>query len=505
MAFETTNGILLAASLFAGIVLYLQKRKRYTLPYPPGPKKHFLLGNLLDVPTTFAWKRYAEWGKTFDSDVLHLSVAGSHFIILNSFKAANDLFEKRSSIYSSRIGWDWLMSGMVYGEPWRERRKAFQQYFHVGNAHLYEPVQMQAVRKMLPRLLKEPEDFLSITRHALGSMALTLAYGLDIQEKNDPYLRVSEAAVKSIGEVAIPGAFLVDMIPALKYVPEFFPGAGFKKKARIWRKVQENMREIPFAATLKNIASGSAKVSFTSTCLENLDESRDVDHQRTIIKDTAGNMFAAATDTTISAIHTFFVAMLCFPEVQKKAQQEIDRVLQGRLPEFSDEADLPYLSALVKETLRWEPSTPIGVPHYSSEDDVYNGYHIPKGSLVIGNAWAMLHNEEDYPEPSLFKPERFIKDGKLNPNVRDPAEMAFGFGRRLCPGNHIAISALWLTAATVLATFNITEAIDDDGRPIKPCVEYESALICHPLPFKCTIKPRSKECTMLIQAAADSY
>lgn len=65
------------------------------------------------------------------------------------------------------------------------------------------------------------------------------------------------------------------------------------------------------------------------------------------------HLAAAATDTTRSAVHTFFVAMLCFPEIQKKAQEELDCVLDGRLPEFSDEADLPYLSALVKETLRF--------------------------------------------------------------------------------------------------------------------------------------------------------
>lgn len=84
-------------------------------------------------------------------------------------------------------------------------------------------------------------------------MALSLAYGLDIREDNDPYLNLSEEAVKSIGEAAVPGAFLVDVIPALKYVPEFFPGAGFKKKARIWKGMQEGMREIPYADTVKNI------------------------------------------------------------------------------------------------------------------------------------------------------------------------------------------------------------------------------------------------------------
>jgi len=265
------------------------------------------------------------------------------------------------------------------------------------------------------------------------------------------------------------------------------------------------MREMPYKETVRNMASGVTKPSFTSTSLGNLDEGTDVRHHQALIKDMAGVIFAASSETTLSAIHTFFVAMLFFPEAQMKAQQELDCVLEGRLPEFSDEAALPYVSALVKEVLRWKPTSPIGVPHLSSEDDVYAGYHIPKGALVIANAWAMLYDEDEYPDPSAFKPERFLKDGQLNPAVRDPALMAFGFGRRMCPGSHVATSALWLTVATTLATFDISRAMDDNGAPIEPSVQYRSALICHPMPFKCTLKARSKDAEELIRSAADAY
>ena len=109
----------------------------------------------------------------------------------------------------------------------------------------------------------------------------------------------------------------------------------------------------------------------------------------------------------------------------------------------------------------------------------------------------MLHNKDEYPDPFAFKPERFLKDGKLNPNIRDPALMAFGFGRRwqmnshyfrgyetdqsknvrLCPGNHIAISTFWLTAASILATFNLSKAVDKDGRVIEPYIEYSTGVL----------------------------
>jgi len=391
------------------------------------------------------------------------------------------------------------MSGFPYGEAWRERRRAFTKYFQTSNATLYRAQQVEFIRKMLPGLLDIPKDFLSISRHAIGGMALSLAYGLPIQNSNDPFVTLAQEAIASLSEAAIPGAFLVDIIPILKYVPEFVPGAGFKKKARVWRRLQENMHGLPYKETIQNMASGVAKPSFTSMCLQDLDESTDVIHQQQVIKDTAAMIFTAGADSTTSSVHTFFAAMLCFPETQRKAQQELDRVLMGRLPDFGDEPALPYISALVKEVLRWKPATPIGVPHYASEDDVYEGYHIPKGALVIANAWAMFYDEDVYPDPSAFKPERFMKDGQLDPAVRDPALMAFGFGRRICPGSHVAISAIWLTVATILATFDISKAVDDNGAPIVPSIQYKSALICHPLPFECTLNPRSKASEELIR------
>jgi len=204
----------------------------------------------------------------------------------------------------------------------------------------------------------------------------------------------------------------------------------------------------------------------------------------------------------VSTLNTFILAMVCYPEVQDKAQKELDRALpRGHLPDFNDEASLPYLSALVKEVLRWQPATPIAVPHYLITDDVYNGYHLPGNSVVIGNAWAILHDEVMYPDPLTFNPDRFLKDGQLNPDVHDPTAV-FGFGWRACPARHMAISSLWITAASILSTFTLRKAVDEDGVTIEPSQDYHPALICHSLPFKCMIKPRSEEAASLILSAA---
>ena len=98
-------------------------------------------------------------------------------------------------------------------------------------------------------------------------------------------------------------------------------------------------------------------------------------------------------DQTASALTSFFLAMTLHPEVQKRAQKELDAVVgTERLPEPSDRPSLPYVNALVNELFRWHLATPIGAPHMVVADDEYNGYLIPSGATVFVNMWSVFHS-----------------------------------------------------------------------------------------------------------------
>ncbi|KAJ7486314.1 cytochrome P450 [Mycena galericulata] len=508
MASLNIQGAILWATLVFGATLYHAfSRKRSTLPLPPGPRKLPLVGNLLDIPANLEWEKYMEWSKEYNSDIIHLNLAGQSVIVLSSLEAAEALLEKRSALYSDRsdlpmvnglMGWDFNIALMKYGiGPTRTNRRLLRQGFKPA---IYQPLEVTATHTLLGRLLDSPDAFYAHLRQMAGEIIMSMAYGIDVLPSDDPYVALANKAVHSL-VVALVNRYLVDMFPALKYMPKWFPGAEFKRKADEWRKLARAMVDVPYTETKRQMECGIAPRSFTSHALHTLRESNGgIYYGEEHIKASAGTLFTAGADTTVSAISTFFLAMLANPEAQRKAQAEIDAVTGGKyLPGFEEEATMPYVSALVKEVLRWQNVTPIGVPHFLAIEDEYHGYRVPAGSVVIANTWAILHDEETYPDPHAFKPERFLLDGKHNPAVKDPDCAAFGFGRRICPGRHMARSSIWFTVVSILATFNIDKALDEAGRTIEPTFEYLSAIVSAPLPFKCSITPRSKEAVALIQ------
>ncbi|KAJ3533646.1 hypothetical protein NMY22_g7251 [Coprinellus aureogranulatus] len=511
-----------------------QNRKaRGGLPLPPGPKGLPLIGNLYDIPPTFEWERYARWSEQYDSDIIYLNVAGTSIVILNTPKAATDLFDKRSAIYSSRPNSSMLkllvyalilhiafsshpmhysiqanrfFGHLKYGEPWREHRKMFQQHFHPLDTESHQPKEQEWMHKLLKKLYDSPEKFAQHIRHVVGAITIEIAYGLKVKPSNDPYIESADKAVRAISTAAAPGAFLVDSLPLLRYVPGWFPGAGFKCKALEWRESLRVMVEVPFYDAERAIAAGTAPpTSFVANCLNSLDETKDMEEQKRVVMSTAGNFFLGGADTSVNALTTFVLLMTLHPDIQAKAQAELDRVLGKHvLPTFADEPSLPYIGAILMHDAcpyRSSPLHPIydqsgklAVPHFIEQNDVYNGFFIPKNTIVAGNVWAIHHNERDYPEPHVFRPERFLTpDGShLDPNVPEPLA-SFGFGRRICPGRHMALSMMYMGIASILSVFDISKVLDKDGNPITPSGEFTSSLISRPVPFECAITPRSIE------------
>jgi cytochrome P450 len=147
--------------------------------------------------------------------------------------------------------------------------------------------------------------------------------------------------------------------------------------------------EEPYAFVKSQMENKTAKTSFLSQAIESLGSDASMEH---IHKWSAASMYLGGADTTVSSLMTFFLAMAVFPDVQKKAQEELDRVIGGgRLPITSDKTSLPYIEAVVKETHRWHPVAPMALPHCCTQEDSIHGYRIPKGAMLLSNNWHVFH------------------------------------------------------------------------------------------------------------------
>ncbi|KAH7922947.1 cytochrome P450 [Leucogyrophana mollusca] len=492
-------GGLLALTLIA--ILGLRRRKSRGPPLPPGPTPLPFLGNVLSINGTAPWLTYTEWGTVY-GDITYSRLLEKEVIVLNTEEAASSLLEGRSRNYSDRpslptielFGIGVISSFLHYGDEWRQHRRLFHQVLRPQAVCEYEPVQMRESYRLLANLLDDSQHYPAHLELHSAAIIMSVIYGYDTVSRNDPLVTTVQNAIDVGLKVSTPEkTALLDALPFLYYLPSWFPGATFKQDAALCRKHWSDMIEVPYQYVKNEVAAGTEKVSMVADALKRypIDETSSVVTERAI-KNSAGAAFSAGAESTHGTLMTFLYAMILNPGVRQRAQAEIDSIVgNDRLPRFEDRASLPYVDAILRETLRWHPIAPLGVAHATTNADTFQGMHIPKGALVMANIWAMSQNAVKYPDPSEFKPERFLTaEGGL---TDDKVPYAFGFGRRVCPGRHLAEASLWSAMVVILAVFDVTKPIDELGNEVDFEPKWATGLNSHPLPFPCRIVPRSAE------------
>ncbi|KAH8994602.1 cytochrome P450 [Lactarius akahatsu] len=445
----------LALSTFLYILCALRDhRRRRGFPYPPGPPPLPAIGNLLDVPKLSPWLGYANMSKKY-GDVVCFQVLGQVVVVLCSPTAIKDLLEKRGELMNV----DWLFPLSRTGKYWREGRRLLDRSLRPGATALHRHLIEEKTRKIVMRL----------------------TYGYDLKENDD---------------MLVPPKRVVEIMTHLSLLMECQ-----REGTAVPSLATEFLPEADLLGGLERQQAVQGIEDILGTYVE---------HQPVQILHVF-SLFPQLTwlrrdFQTVAAMYSLFLALILYPEVQKRAQAEIDSVIsRDRLPTYDDRPRLPYIEAMSKELLRWRMVTPMGVPHSPTDDDFYKGYFIPKGAVVIGNGWAVLHDPELYPDPEAFNPGRFLnEDGTFRD---DPMiSLAFGAGRRICPSRHLVDVILFVVTASVLSVFNVTRAKDENGNeiPVAP-PPLESVLpdVTVWVPgFECGITPRDKVAEDLIRASA---
>ncbi|KAA1476011.1 cytochrome P450 [Dentipellis sp. KUC8613] len=491
----------------------LTRRRSNSLPWPPGPPSLPLIGNWRHLPRSRHWVSFAKWSRTYKSDVVCVKAFNQAIVVINTQKAAQALLDQRSSIYSDRpfftivslAGGDWFLGFMPYAEKWRARRRIFQQAFRDQMCLEYRPKQQSMAENLIRWLYDDPEDFQRYTNLAAASLSLSIAYAYDTKQRNDPLVQKLQTAGDIVIELLLPGTSILNEIPLLSRLPSWFPGMGYKSRAEACRTITDEVLHSPMDDVKRSMADGTARESMASKLLEKLEADKPEDEKQVeaTIREAVASLYAGE-GATGSALHVAILALVLHPDVQQRARVEIDSVVgRDRLPTIEDRNALPYVGAILRESLRWNSNIPLGLPHRATQDDVYEGHLIPKGELRSQSVYrAMLNEPARYPDPESFKPERFLQlDGKLND---DDVDVVFGFGRRVCPGRYLADSSAWLAIACMLAVFDFSNAKDEDGFTIPIEGKMLDGTSRRPAPFQCSIKPRDSMAEALIRGLSAS-
>lgn len=303
--------------------------------------------------------------------------------------------------------------------------------------------------------------FNSIGRYTYSAFA-SQSFGMDVPTASNPAIEyIYRSGLEPILGT-LPGYHVVDMFPVLAKLPLFLK--PWERKARALYESNRQWCVDRMQRVQQAITKGTAPDSFMARILQ------DEQHMGFSDLEEASylgfSLVIGAADTSKLSSWSFLEAMLRFPAVQKKALAEIEAVvgIADRLPVYQDLDNIPYVRCLMKEVWRWRPPVALGHAHTTTKDLTYRGYRLPRGSRLHLNAWAIHRDPARYPDPDRFWPERYTDDlttseeSKNAPDVKDRDHFAFGSGRRICPGYHVAERSLAIAIMRLVWAFEISVA-----------------------------------------------
>ncbi|KAG1748411.1 cytochrome P450 [Suillus paluster] len=445
--FDNTQLILGAAACLGvvGVILkaYLSKSGS-RLPLPPSPPTRRFWGH--DVPIENPCLTVGKWIDEY-GPLVTIRVGPHKMVIIGRYNAAVDIMEKHGSSLADRprlvAAGDILTGGMSIilthvGNRLRRMRRVLHSHLQPRAAAEYQPLQMLHAKSTVLNILKDPLQFPAACRNVSAALdsgyhvIMKVAYGKNTPTAaSDPEIEQIREHIQFLGSLLRrPGSYWADFIPWLQYIPSY----GRELKQRFMRNKQLYTSQLN--RVKQQISNVDAGPSFGRHMLENAQDHGLPEMDMAFL---AGSFFAAGSDTTTLAICTALMAAARFPDEQAKVQAEIDAVVgRERAPTFTDFESLPHLHAFVIEALRWRPLIPSGVAHRATEDVIWGDYCIPAGTIVFGNHWDDI--------------KQFF---------------TYGFGRRVCPGQHIANRSVFINLLLILWAFELTlnpkKPLDDMG------------------------------------------
>ncbi|CEL59386.1 O-methylsterigmatocystin oxidoreductase OS=Aspergillus flavus (strain ATCC 200026 / FGSC A1120 / NRRL 3357 / JCM 12722 / SRRC 167) GN=ordA PE=2 SV=1 [Rhizoctonia solani AG-1 IB] len=482
---------------------------------PPGPRPLPIIGNLHNLKTTNVYENFRQLSREY-GPIVSLKVGSDTLILLGGDGSqVRELYDKRGNIYSGRplqmvteitgSGDDLLFQQDIH--KWRAERKQIVQHFAPGVMKTENvPLQEAESVQLLYEFLHQPEGFMNHPMRYTTSVITCLLYGLRCESYHDPIVQEVEETMRLLSNLLVPGGKPpVEVFPFLNYLPRFISPwkDQCQKLAKRMDVLYGDLAELGVHRGMQGLNTNNLAYKLRlGSGSNNLTR-----HQQDF---TCSVALQGGTDIVAAVILTCLLALISHPVAQKRAHDELDTLYDDEtLPRWQDEQALPFVRAIVKETMRWRPPLPMTVPHRLEQDDYYEGYFLPKGSQLFCAAWTIHTNVERYEEPEIFRPERYLDHSMSmaeslaqgDPLKRD--HFAFGAGRRVCPGIQKAEQDIFIAISRLLWAFDFSVPTG-----VSVSTDYSTAFVGEgiriPKKFPLVITPRSQKRVRTIEEAMRS-
>nr|AIY24998.1 flavanone 3'-hydroxylase [Mangifera indica] len=470
--------LFILVSLLFGVLIYFLFNirsffNRKSLRLPPGPKPRPIIGNLPHMGP-MPHHSLAALARTY-GPIMHLRLGFVDVIVAASASVAAQFLKVHDANFSSRppnsgakyIAYNYQdLVFRPYGAKWRLLRKITSVHLFSGKALDDYRLVRQGEVAVLTRALASAglkselvnlAQLLNVcTVNALSRVMLGRRVFGDGTGGKDP--KADEFKSMVVEVMVLAGVFNIgDFIPSLEWLD--LQGVAAKMK-KLHKRFDKFLGEIVEEHKM-NIHDAKGKQTDLLSTLISLMENPDDGEEKlteTEIKALLLNMFTAGTDTSSSTTEWAIAELIRHPEILTRVKNELDSVVgRDRLVTELDLPKLTYFQAVIKETFRLHPSTPLSLPRVAAKSCEINGYHIPEGSTLLVNVWAIARDPDEWAEPIVFRPERFLPGGeKANVDVRgnDYEIIPFGAGRRICAGMSLGLRMVQLLTATLIHAFD---------------------------------------------------
>ncbi|KAJ3300097.1 hypothetical protein HK104_004566 [Borealophlyctis nickersoniae] len=449
-----TIPIALAVLALPAVYAVLSRDKNNGKKLPPGPTGLPILGNLHQLGD-FPHLRFLEWTKIY-GDVFSIRMGSQLAVIINGPKPLKDLLVTNGVKHSSRFfsyvlneiatNGDKSFATRKNDEYWRLHRRVSAMALSPKACNGYQPLIDSEAKHLVRDLIGTPaakNPAYPFQRFSLSTI-MNVSFGIGVMDTSNQFFRDAARGIELFFDVAQPARNLADYLPFLRVLPNAQIKKGYECRDLLERVFGDLLKDLK-----QRIANGTAVDCMIGRVVKD-EEGKTIEDPDLIW--LAMTVVAAGIETTATTLTWLWCVLANHPEVQQKLHEEMDRVIgRDRIPTADDQAKLPYLNAVIMETNRYRPSGYLGVPHFSTADDEYEGYFIPKGTIMITSQACINNHPSCFPpetEPHKFKPERFLDPSSPAQNWNWGA--MFGAGRRACVGMHLAHREMFMAVAHVV-------------------------------------------------------